>query len=227
MGHYKGSKACSKSVKGKAVVKAVGDDSEQEGTDSDVESANKVIDEEVCASKTEQGKEELAKVEMAMIDHGRQAPAWRVKLMVDTGVGKTLINEEIWEKMQKKAGAKNLKLKKCLTKFRPYGTTEYLPIMGRSKCRMRAEAGATIHSMVYVMRGKEQPLLGLMDAQRLGIIQMNIKGAEQKEDRVARLEKLEKQPAVKTGIVSGGQTQREIDRKMESITDEFPNSTGS
>ena len=83
MGHYKRSKACSKSVKGKAV----GDDSEQEVTDSDVESANKVIEEQVCASKTEQGKEEeLAKVEMAIMDHGRQAPAWRVKLMVDTGV---------------------------------------------------------------------------------------------------------------------------------------------
>ena len=126
--------------------------------------------------------------------------------------------------MQTKAERQNLKLKKCLTKFRPYGTTEYLPIMGRSKCRMRAEAGATIHSMVYVMRGKEQPLLGLKDAhaQRLGIIQMNMKGAEQKVDTVARQEKLEEQPAVKTGIVSGGQTQKEIDRKMESITDEFP-----
>ena len=101
-----------------------------------------------------------------MIDHGRQAPAGRVKLLVDTGVRKTLINEEIWKKLQKKAEDKgqSLKLKQCLTKFRPYGTTEYLPIMGRSKCRMRAEAGATIHSMVYVMRGKEQPLPGLMDA---------------------------------------------------------------
>ena len=66
--------------------------------------------------------------------------------------------------------------------------------------------------MVYVMRGKEQSLLGLMDAQKLGIIQMNMTGAEQKEDRVVRLEKFEKQPAVKTGIVLGGQTQREIDR---------------
>ena len=164
------------------------------------------------------------KLEMVMMDHGRQAPAKQVKLLVDSGVRKTLINEEIWKKMQKKVGGQNLKLKKCLTKFRPYGTTEYLPIMGRSKCRMRAEAGATIHSMVYVMRGKEQPLLGLKDAhaQRLGIIQMNMKGAEQKVDTVARQEKLEEQPAVKTGIVSGGQTQKEIDRKMESITDEFP-----
>ena len=162
---------------------------------------------------------------MVMMDHGRQAPAKQVKLLVDSGDRKTLINEEIWKKkMQMKAERQNLKLKKCLTKFRPYGTTEYLPIMGRSKCRMRAEAGATIHSMVYVMRGKEQPLLGLKDAhaQRLGIIQMNMKGAEQKVDTVARQEKLEEQPAVKTGIVSGGQTQKQIDRKMESITDEFP-----
>ena len=84
---------------------------------------------------------------------------------------------------------------------------------------MRAGAGATIYSLVYLMRGKEQPLLGLMDAQRLGIIQMNMKGVAQKKDRVVRLEKLEKQPAVKRGIVSGGQTQREIDMKMENITD--------
>ena len=115
-----------------------------------------------------------------------------------------------------------LKLNKCHTKFRPYGTTEYLPIMGRSKCRMRAEAGATINSMVYVMRGNEEPLLGRLDSQRLGIIQLNMKGSQQKEDRVARLEKVEKQAAVKTGIVSGGQTQREIDIKIENITDKFP-----
>ena len=39
-----------------------------------------------------------------MIDHGRQAPAKQVKLLVDSGVRKTLINEEIWKKMQKKVG---------------------------------------------------------------------------------------------------------------------------
>ena len=128
MGHYKGSKACSKSVKGKAVVKGVGNDSEQEGTGSDVESTNRVTEEQVCVSKIEQGKEELAKVVMVMIDNGRQAPAKQVKLLVDSGVRKTLINEEIWKRMQKKAGGQNLMLKKCLTKFRPYGTTEYLPI---------------------------------------------------------------------------------------------------
>ena len=86
------------SDKRKAVVSAVGNDSEQEVTDSDVESANRVTEEQVCASKIEQGKEELAKVEMVMIDHGRQTPAKQVKLLVDSGDRKTLINEEIWEK---------------------------------------------------------------------------------------------------------------------------------
>ena len=50
-------------------------DSEQGKTDSDVESANRVTEEQVRASKTDHAQEELAKVEMAMIDHGRQAPA--------------------------------------------------------------------------------------------------------------------------------------------------------
>ena len=229
VGHYKGSKACSKSDKGKAGsdkgkagVNAVGSEQEQDTTDSEVESINRVTEERVCASKTEQGSEELAKVEMVMIDRGRQSSAKKVKLLVDSGVKKTLINEEIWKKMRKKAGGQDLKLKKCETKFRPYGTKEYLPVMGRSKCRMKAEAGATIHSMVYVIRGIEQPLLGKRDAQRMGIIQMNMKGAEQKVDIVGRLEKVEKQPAVKTGIVSGGQTQEEINRVMDKITDKFP-----
>ena len=224
VGHFKGSKACSKTGgKGKATVNAVESDSEQGDTDSEAESVNRVTEEQVRASRTDAINEDLAKVEMTMIDHGRQAPARNVKLLVDSGVRKTLINEDIWRKMQKKAGGQNLKLKKCKTKFRPYGTKQHLPIIGRSKCRMQAEAGATIHSMVYVMRGQEQPLLGLIDAQRLGIIQMNMKGAAQKEDVVARLEKVEKEQTVKSGPVSGGQSQEEIDREMRSITDKFPN----
>jgi hypothetical protein len=56
----------------------------------------------------------------------------------------------------------------------------------------------------------------------LGIIQMNMKGTGQKVDTVARLEDAGKQPTVNTGTVSGGQTQREINRKMASITGKFP-----
>ena len=54
VGHYKGSKACSKTAKGKAVVNAVESDSEQGETDSKVESANRVTEEQVRASTIDQ-----------------------------------------------------------------------------------------------------------------------------------------------------------------------------
>ena len=103
VGHYKGSKACTKSGKGKAVVNAVESDTEQEDTDSEAESVGRVVEEQVRASQTDQVKEDLARVEMIMMDQGRQAPAKKVRLLVDSGVKKTLINKEIWKKMQKKA----------------------------------------------------------------------------------------------------------------------------
>ena len=212
------------SDKRKAVVSAVGNDLEQEVTDSDVESANRVTEEQVCASKIEQGKEELAKVEMVMIDHGRQAPAKQVKLLVDSGDRKTLINEEIWKKNADEGREAELEAEEVPDQVQTIRNHRVPAHHGEEQVQDegRNRSHHPLHGVCYVMRGKEQPLLGLMDAQRLGIIQMNVKGAEQKEDRVARLEMLVKQPAVKTGIVSGGQTQRDIDRKMESITDEFP-----
>jgi hypothetical protein len=39
---------------------------------------------------------------------------------------------------------------------------------------------------------------------------------------VCRLENVNKQPAHMAGIVSGGQTQQEINRHMVEITDKFP-----
>ena len=50
---------------------------------------------------------------------------------------------------------------------------------------------------------------------------VNMRGAAQ-EDMVAGLEKVEKRQPVMTGKVSGGQTQQEIERKMQAITDEVP-----
>ena len=77
-------------------------------------------------------------------------------------------------------------------------------IIGRSKCRLQAEAGATINTMVYVAKGQEQPLLGLGDAKRLGILSINMKGGARKTDMVARLEKVIKQPAQASGPISAG-----------------------
>ena len=164
VGHFKGSQVCTKSGKGKLGVNAVKSDSELEDTTSEAESVGRVEEEQVRSSQMGQAEEEKAQVKVTIIDHGRRAPAKKVEFLVDSGVRKTLICELIWKKMQKKEVGQSLKLKKCNTKFRPYGTREYLPVMGRSKCKMQAEAGATINTMVYVVKGQEQPLLGLADA---------------------------------------------------------------
>ena len=81
--------------------------------------------------------------------------------------------------MQKEAGESKPRIKRCRTKFRPYGTQEYLPILGRSKCKLQAQAGAMIRTMVYIVQGEEQPLLGQQDVTRLGIIKMDMQGSDQ------------------------------------------------
>ena len=67
-----------------------------------------------------------------------------------------------------------------------------------------------------MVKGQEQPLLGLGDAKRLSILSMDMKGAARKTDMVPRLEKVIKQPAQASGPISRGQTQQ------EEITSKFP-----
>ena len=62
--------------------------------------------------------------------------------------------------------------------FRPYGTSYKLPIIGRAHVTLTAEAGAQITTWVYVVKDrKERSLLGKSDGERLGIIQLNPRGA--------------------------------------------------
>ena len=99
------------------------------------ELVDKVVVEQVRSSQTEQDKEDKAMIKTTIIDHGRLAPAKYISFLVDNGVRRTLISELGWKKVQTKEERQNLRLKKCRTKFRPYGTQEYLPVIGRSKCR--------------------------------------------------------------------------------------------
>ena len=110
---------------------------------------------------------------MVIIDSGKLAPNSQVKFLVDSGVKKTLLSEEEWRKIKLGAGDNKPRLKRCKTKFTHYGTREYLPIMGYSKCSLQAEAEAWIRTMVYVVKGNEQSLLRLQDAIRLRIIHMD------------------------------------------------------
>ena len=159
------------------------------------------------------------------------------KVVTDTSVKYTLLNRNDWDKVKHKC-----KSKKTSKKFRPYGTEGgfRLPIRREAQVTLKAVNGATISTTIYILDSrKEQSLLGYYDALRLGIVSLNPNGAEEEvlieddesdDETLRRISHTKKHDPPSDGIVSGGQTQAEIDAKMqEKITNNpslFSNRTG-
>ena len=118
--------------------------------------------------------------------------------------------------------AKNpaVELRKNRTKFRPYGTSYTLPVLGKAKVVLKCRAGAKVNTMVYVMRGQSESLLGKLDGQKLGIISIVPEGVA---EEVRKITSVVKQEVRKEGIVTEGQTQDETDEVMEQIKKKFAN----
>ena len=72
---------------------------------------------------------------------------------------------------------------------------------------------------VYMVKRGTQSLLGLVDGKALGIISVCPEG---KEETVRKLSNVKKADPLTEGIVSGGQTQEEIDKKIKAIVARHP-----
>ena len=95
-----------------------------------------------------------------------------IQVATDTGVGKTILNRTDWRKIEKEC-----RMVKTKIKFRPWGTDQKLPVCGRAKVQLRAQAGATITTYVYINdNDRDASLLGKSDALRLGIVKLNLQG---------------------------------------------------
>jgi hypothetical protein len=141
----------------------------------------------------------------------------KVKLLIDSGVYKTLLSEKDWKSVQQSQGARKAKLKINRTKFRPFGTNYSLPILGHTKCRMMAECGQEVQTLVYVVAGETESLLGLKDALAFGIVKINLEGQKMVEaDGVRQLYDMPRQ-VPGPGVISGGQSQEEIDGLMTEL----------
>ena len=68
----------------------------------------------------------------------------KVRWIADSGVRKTLISQEDWERIKKKNSA--VKLRRNQIKFVPYGTKMSLPIMGKAKVVLKCAAGKEVKS---------------------------------------------------------------------------------
>ena len=97
-------------------------------------------------------------------------------------------------------------------------TNQNLEIMGRTRCELQARGGASVTTIMYVVKGAKESLLGLQDGEALGIIKIEPDG-----ESVRRLEQVTKQPVPeKQEVVSDGQTQQEIDQEMEGLVKGYP-----
>ena len=65
------------------------------------------------------------------------------------------------------------------------GTSIQLPIKGKAKVWLRAQAGAVIATHVYINDdNSETSLLGKKDAERLGIVKINLRGSREEVNRI-------------------------------------------
>ena len=222
-GHMKGSAACKKpktpnklkKKKLKDTTRQVGDEAEADSTDS--EEANRVAEVHKVRA-VNQGNSRHAEMNLTPLDHGKAGGQTLVKLLIDSGVHKTLLSEKDWRTVKKQIpGGGAVKLKVNRTKFKPFGTSLSLPILGRTKCKLRAKAGKEVLTMVYVVAGETESLLGLKDGESLGIIKIKPEGEQAAGvETVAQMYDVAKQQP-RCGVISGEQTQDQIDRSMQEI----------
>ena len=104
---------------------------------------------------------------LAVAPQGKDFAKTNIKLVTDMVV-KTILNNKDWDKV-----GKGLNLRPLDKRFRPYGTQQMLQIRGMAEVTLRAKAGATTKTVVYVNNSNtKDSLLGEMDAKRLGIIEV-------------------------------------------------------
>ena len=171
-------------------------------------------------------KEDLVDIRMSPLQGpGKSA---NIKWLPDCGVKKTLVAEKHFRYVAK--ANPGIVLEENNVKFRPYSTDEEVPIIGKCKVKLKNQGGWEHETTVYVVEDGEESLLGKKDCIALGIIHLDkigkrapAKTRHQQEDsqEVGRITPQVKDPPIKSGIVSGGQTQKEIDAEMDKITGEF------
>ena len=144
----------------------------------------------------------------------------KIKMTVDSGVKRNLINLNDWKKIRSSATQVN-----SSRRFVPYGTETELPVRAKAKVKLQAAKGALVETEVFIVESAEvETLLGRDDAIRLGIIQLSPEGQERAkkiQEQVAWLKLSKKLETLEGEAFSGGRTQGEVDKDMDRITGQF------
>ena len=235
VGHYRGAKICKKLKKGKVKVtekdfkkekesksdkkkkkkkkvRYVEEDTDNSGNESySSEGSNRVL-EVVKSAKTNREQEE----QIAVFIKPRQGKnRLEVKWTADSGVRRTLLAEKHWKQIKKENPATRLEKSRII--FKPYSSEEEVPILGKVRVSLKSLGGHKTRSTAYVVKGETESLLGKIDAMELGIIKLDPRGKEV----IRRISPVKKERIPDKGIISGGQTQEEIDQDMEIVKSKY------
>jgi hypothetical protein len=225
-GHFKGAPVCKGDTKVKRpkeqrkgfTNRRIG---EPVDTDDDTESGSEGSDlvprlkesgrgETVAAAKERQPNDPMVMVAAKPVQGKHHV---QIKWLADSGVNKTLLSEADWAEMVRRNPGARLNENKV--KFTPYGTDIKLPVIGKAEVVLKNAKGRRINTTVYVMGGKAESLLGNKDGTALGIINIDPEGSE--PEKVRKMAEVIKLPRQTAGVVSGGETQQQIDRKMSEL----------
>ena len=167
---------------------------------------------EVQVGKVQDEGVQGIRVTLAAAACGKELTEARFRPLTDMGVWRTIINKKDWQKVGDGA-----KFRPTMLKFRPYGTRQFLPILGQAKLTLQAEVGATIDREVYVNNSKtEESLLG-EDAEQLGIIQVQVQGGSEAVE--VRRVRQNKKPELEATRAT--EETPDIEDKMNRVTKEF------
>ena len=165
----------------------------------------------------EEEENTVAKIKMAaMEDNGREVS---IRPITDTGVKKTILCKSDWAKISRYG-----QVKKTSTKFRPYGTSVQLPIQGKAKVYLKAQAGAVIATYAYINEDdSESSLLGKNDAERLGIVKINTRACREEVHRIKVYRKSDLGKEKKNA--KNPEKEKASDKKMTELVEEFETSS--
>ena len=221
LSHFAASKLCPEKNTKQAPTRKV-EEAEDSDTDGSEYSCGRIVESRAVAVQKMQESEDKETIfcKLKVAGGKDQTVNSKIKLATDTGVKKTILNSLDWERIRD-----GCHLVKTNLKFRPYGTNQRLPIRGRARVMMRAEAGAQIMTYVYVNdNDTDTSLLGEKDALRLGIVKINLRG----EAEEVNLESVVQSRRVKQTRLSEvdlvkrtGEESQNIEDTMNTIADEF------
>lgn len=111
----------------------------------------------------------------------------RIKMIVDTGSGKTLISEQLYKKI---FAQKGITLSQTSKRFYAYGQKVPLKCVGSFDACLKYKLYRTIKATVYVIEGAVEPLLGRKAYFKLEVLQASsVNYVDNSPDRFSKLAK--------------------------------------